>query len=131
MTASLTYIDASGFVKLCADERESDALDQFVKGRELASSALLRAEARRAVRHIGQETVEHAGVALGAVTLLDVTDEVLDRAGMLDPRIMRMLDAIHVATALSIADDVAVVVTYDKRMQHATRAVGLPVESPS
>ncbi|MGH9032463.1 MAG: type II toxin-antitoxin system VapC family toxin [Acidimicrobiia bacterium] len=131
MTAELTYIDASAFVKLFIDERESDALDQFVTGRELSSSALLRTEARRAVRHLGQETVEHAGAALAAVTLLDITDEVLDRAGMLDPRILRTLDAIHVATALSISDNVAVVVTYDKRMQHASGAVGLRVASPS
>ena len=127
----LTYVDASAFVKLFTDEPQSDPLDEYLTGRDLTSSALLRTEARRAVRHLGVGAVEHAATALGVVTLLDVSDEILDRAGMLDPRVLRSLDTVHVATAMSVADDLDALVTYDARMQHAARVVGLPVESPA
>jgi uncharacterized protein len=130
MTASL-YLDSSAFVKLFTAEPERSALVTFVRERELTSSALLRTEAPRGVRHLGADAIEQARTALATVTLIRVSDAILDRAGMLDPTILRSLDAIHVATALSVADDIDRVVTYDQRMQHASRTVGFAVESPA
>lgn len=131
MNSSAAYLDASAFVKLLVDEPESDALEAFLRGRSLTSSGLLRTEARRAVRHLGIDAVEHVGSALSAVMLIDAGDEILDRAGMLDPRIMRNLNAIHLATALDVGRDLAVIVTYDDRMQRGASLLDLPVESPS
>ena len=36
--------------------------------------------------------------------------------GRLEPRVLRTLDAIHLAAALAVGDDLDVVVTYDERM---------------
>jgi hypothetical protein len=51
-------------------------------------------------------------------------------AGVLAPGALRTLDAIHVATALAIGDDLAEIVTYDERMVEAARSLGLPTIAP-
>jgi predicted nucleic acid-binding protein len=40
------------------------------------------------------------------------------------------LDAIHLATALALRDDLQSVVTYDKRLATAVAGYGIPVASP-
>ena len=65
------------------------------------------------------------------MTLVALTDELLDAAALLDPVSIRSLDAIHLATARSLGADVGVVVTYDDRMADAARGLGLEVASPS
>lgn len=42
----------------------------------------------------------------------------------------RSLDAIHLATAASIAHELGALITYDQRMLNEGRAQGLPVLSP-
>jgi predicted nucleic acid-binding protein len=44
---------------------------------------------------------------------------------------LRTLDAIHLATALLVGDDLRTVVTYDARMIEAAHALGPAVQSPS
>lgn len=53
-----------------------------------------------------------------------------DRAGDLEPDALRSLDAIHLAAALSIGPDLAVLITYDERLRDAALAQGMLVESP-
>ena len=60
-----------------------------------------------------------------------IDDRILDTAGHLHPRVLRSLDAIHVATALAIGDDLDVVVTYDQRMIEAASLLGVPTATPS
>jgi hypothetical protein len=43
---------------------------------------------------------------------------------------LRSLDAIHLATALLIRDDVETVLTYDARLRDAAEAHGLPTAAP-
>ena len=43
---------------------------------------------------------------------------------------LRTLDAIHLATALALGDDLDAVVTYDERMVEAARLVGLASAMP-
>lgn len=43
---------------------------------------------------------------------------------------LRTLDAIHLAAALSLGDDLDVLVTYDRRMAEAAVELGIPVEAP-
>ncbi len=63
--------------------------------------------------------------------LVAVNDGILDAAGILAPRILRTLDAIHLATALAVGDDLASVITYDHRMAEGARLLGLPTASPA
>ena len=127
-----SYLDASAFVKLVVDEPESVAVYGFLERRpSIASSALTRAEAVRAVRHKGPDALLRVRETLLAIDLVPVDDEIVDAAALLDPRIARTLDAIHLATAIAMGDDLDVVVTYDKRMLEAAALLGLPTTSPT
>ncbi|MGW5232453.1 hypothetical protein ACWEQU_09170 [Streptomyces nodosus] len=52
-----------------------------------------------------------------------------DAAAVLVGR-LRTLDAIHVASALSLRDDLTALVTYDRRMLETARGEGLPAHAP-
>lgn len=126
------YLDSSAFVKLVVDEAESEALRAYLDqgtGRFIAST-LLRTEALRAVHHLGPDALELVRDGLRRVDLIGVDDRILDVAGSLEPSILRTLDAIHLATALFVGDDLDAIVTYDSRMIEATRSLGLKVASP-
>ena len=58
-------------------------------------------------------------------------DALLDAAGALDPGVLRSLDAIHLAAALTVAAQLEAVVTYDPRMAAAARLLGLRVSAPA
>jgi uncharacterized protein len=47
------------------------------------------------------------------------------------PNVLSTLDAIHVASAMSVRDDLTALVSYDKRMLAAAQDAGLPTASPS
>jgi predicted nucleic acid-binding protein len=49
----------------------------------------------------------------------------------LDPPGLRSVDAIHLASALAIRDELAALVTYDIRLAEAARAAGLTVLAPA
>ncbi len=126
------YLDSSAFVKLAVEGPETDALRGFLaeRGHRRVSSALLRTEALRAVRHLGSEALATVREGLRRVDLVAIDDRILDAAGRLEPGILRTLDAIHVATALAIGDDLETIVTYDERMVAAARLLGLSTSTP-
>ncbi len=47
---------------------------------------------------------------------VELTDEVLGRAASIRPRALRSIDAIHLASALSIRRELTAFVAYDKRL---------------
>lgn len=85
----------------------------------------------RAVRHLGATAVARARRHLERLDLIRIDDELLDSAGGLDPRILRSLDAIHLAAALIVTPRLDGVVTYDDRIASAALLLGLQVFSPS
>ena len=129
---SALYLDSSAFVKVVVEEAESAALRAFLaaSGARRVSSALLRAEALRAVRHLGPDALSIVRDGLRRVDLIGIDDRILDAAGILEPKVLRTLDAIHLATALAIGDDLDAVVTYDERMIAAARVMGLTTAIP-
>ena len=54
--------------------------------------------------------------------MLDITPAILDEAAMTESPLLRSLDAIHLATALSIRDAQLEVTTCDARFADALRA---------
>jgi predicted nucleic acid-binding protein len=124
------YLDTSAFIKLVRSEPESVALRRALAGRELLSSALLVVEARRAARRYGEIASRRARVGLSTITLLPLDRPVLDAAADLNPAELRSLDALHLATALSIGEDLAYFYCYDIRLADAARAVGIDVAQP-
>ena len=94
------------------------------------SSVLLRTEALRAVRHLGPDALATVREGLRRVDLIGIDDRTLDAAGTLEPQVLRTLDAIHLATAMAVGDDLESIVTYDERMVEAARLIGLSTVSP-
>lgn len=68
---------------------------------------------------------------LDGLALLPVDEQVLEAAAYLEPARLRSLDAIHVATAISLGEGLGAVYAYDERLQEAALAAGLRVESPA
>ena len=54
-----------------------------------------------------------------------------DRAVTLEPAGMRSLEALHLASALELGDDLEGVVTYDGRLAAAVAMTGYPVVAPA
>jgi len=129
---SAVYLDSSAFVKLAVEEPETRALRAFLAERDgrRVSSALLRTESLRAVRQLGGDVLSTIREGLRRVDLVAIDDRILDAAGTLEPRVLRTLDAIHLATALAVGDDLESVVTYDERMAEGARLLGLPTAAP-
>lgn len=63
--------------------------------------------------------------------MIEVDRTLFRQAGLLGPSTMRSLDAIHIATAMSLGPDLGVMITYDERMVAAAGLFGLPVALPS
>ena len=132
MSAEVAYLDASAVVKLLVREAETTALRRRLKDwPHRVSSALLRVELLRTVRRAGlPRLMEGARRHLARIDLIRLDDDLLERAAAIEPATGRSLDAIHLATALSLGSDLAAVVTYDARMSAAAQALGLPVIAP-
>lgn len=115
-------LEQSGHVELRQELAEWDGY---------VSSALLSVEAIRACARYGVEYGREASAWLEGVTLLPMDGSVLGEAALLEPPAVRSLDAIHLATALSVREDLGVFVTYDQRLADAARQAGLPVTQPA
>ncbi len=126
----LIYLDASAFVKLVVPEPETPSLSAALNGVvRVVASEILEVEVLRASRRAGADTHD-AQAQLAAVRLLPLTDEIRALAGELDPPSIRSLDAIHVASALSLRERLKGLFTYDERMSSAARDAGLNVYAP-
>lgn len=127
-----SYLDSSALLKLAVREPETASLEAHLASSEgLLTSQLAVLECRRAVRRASHARLLQAmDVVLDAVYLLDVTPAILEQAARLDPPLLRSLDAIHLATALSIGEPQLEVITYDTRFADAAHATGLTVVQP-
>jgi predicted nucleic acid-binding protein len=64
-------------------------------------------------------------------SLPKVDHVIVEQAAILAPRELRSLDAIHLASALSLNKDLTDFVAYDPRLCSAAAKAGLPVVSPT
>lgn len=128
----VTYLDSSAIVRLVVAESESAALRRYLRRRRpWVSSALARTEVTRALQPAGQAAVRRSAAVLARIDLIRVNDRVLDMAGRLLPVQLRLLDAVHLATAQLLGDDLARVVSYDERMAATAAAMGWTVAAPA
>ena len=124
------YLDTSAVVKLIVAESHSSALRTWVTGRTLVGSDLVRTETLRAARRHSPAALAQARLVLAALPALSLTPTVCDRAAELDPAVLRTLDALHLACALQLGDELEGVVTYDDRMALACATLGITVARP-
>lgn len=130
---SLYYADTSAVMKLLVDEDHTSAMAEFFDEYEdwdWASSSLLRIEVARALTRLRPELLPEARELLGLVSYIPINDDIVERAMIEPARGLRSLDAIHLAAARSVGDDLAALVSYDERLLTAATDAGLPVVSP-
>jgi uncharacterized protein len=131
--AELVYLDSSALVKLVVRERESDALRAWTALHPGAvTSAIAVTEVRRAVSRLSPRRglSDRARLVLDGVALLGVDQNILEKAASLGPKELRTLDAIHIASAVSLGADLLAFVTYDDRQLDAARKAGLALVQP-
>lgn len=126
------YLDTSAAVKLVVAEAHTAALAAWVADHEteLVSSDLLRTELLRATRRGAPHAMTRARAVLDAITLLTVPTSTFERAADLDPDLLRSLDALHLAAALELGDELRGIVTYDERLARAAELHGIAVLAP-
>jgi hypothetical protein len=127
---TLAYVDASALVKLVIAEADSlQMLHWYLEAERVITSRIGLIETERAVARRDHDP-ERLRAVLDRIDVFELDDDIGRRAGALVPASLRTLDAIHLATALTIRA-VDAFVTYDDRQAEAARAVGLPVVRPA
>ena len=126
------YLDTSAAVNLVVVEKGIAALRRWLATREqrIFSSDLLCAELLRATQRAAPEQMAQARAVLDSLILVTLSTAVCDRAAIFEPGLLRSLDALHLAAALEIGDELEAVVTYDRRMTEGSQALGIDVVAP-
>ncbi len=122
------YLDTSAIFKLTHDERESLALINYLDDgpTEVSTSVVGEVEV---LRHIRKRQLA-AEEAMTGFYLILLDEEVRKTAIEIGHATLRALDAIHIASALSIGDRQLHFVTYDDRQADSARLAGLTVVQP-
>ena len=131
---TLYYVDTSAALKLLVEETHSRAFAAFYDENRRASwisSALLRIEVVRTVARAMPAALPDARELLLAFDYVRIDDEIVDAAMNEPDRMLRSLDAIHLATARILGPDLAGLVTYDDRLRTAANDAGIAVVAPS
>ena len=130
---SLYYADTSAVIKLLVEETDSKAFAAFYDAHsdaEWVSSALLRIELTRAVARAMPALLPDARALLLAFSCIAIDDDIVEGAMNEPDRMLRSLDAIHLATARVLAPELDALVTYDGRILRAATDAGLVTVSP-
>jgi predicted nucleic acid-binding protein len=128
----LFYVDTSATAKLVLVESGSAAARRWFGERSdvICSSDLLRLELQRAALREAPDRMGQVRALLDSILLFRISTETYERAARLGPQRLRSLDALHVACALELGDELEGIVTYDERLGEAALANGIEVVSP-
>lgn len=136
--SAILYVDTSALLKLLVREAESTAIErELLTWKELATSVIAEVELPRAVARAREERADAVidgslvlqGV-LSSAAIVPLREGVVVAARTVKPVHVGALDAIHIASALSLGEQLAGVATYDKRMQNALELLGVRVIAP-
>lgn len=129
----MIYLDTSALVKLIFEEQESQALESWLDTHQRVAkvtSALSSVELLRICRKLDEATSAAAQQLLSGIDMLPMSESILETAAYLQPKELRSLDAIHLASALAVASEIQQFVAYDHRLLAAARGSGLPSLCP-
>ena len=132
----MIYLDTSALTKLLVAESETAELrtwlgERVSVGEHAATSAIGRVELMRVVVRYGEPgQVDRARYLLDGLDVLPLTERVITLAETIGPSALRPLDAIHLAAAAQIEQELSAFVTYDRRLLDGCRDVGFPTASP-
>ena len=129
----MIYLDTSALLKLVLAEDHSDSLRAYLqrhRSEQLVSSVLLTVETRRAVQREAPAELPRVDLMLARVGQIGLGHAVVESASRFPEPALRSLEAVHLATALLLGDEVSAFVAYDKRLLSAADAYGLPATAP-
>jgi predicted nucleic acid-binding protein len=127
------YLDSSALLKLLYEEPESAALAEWLSAHvasPMVSSELAKVEVLRACRRIKADPLPAARNLLAQLDLIPLTSDLVEDAADIGEANLRSLDAIHLASAVSIRSDLATFIAYDLRLGGAAVAAGLNLLRP-
>jgi uncharacterized protein len=129
---SAAYVDASALVKLFKAERETEAFREALAGWPVqVASELIRVEAVCTARRLGgADVLQRARATLDQLNLIPLTPEIIELATDTYTPPLRAMDAIHLATALTMREDVGAMFVYDSDLRAAARAHHLNALAP-
>lgn len=128
---AVVYLDTSALGRILLGEPDAPAiLRELGAFDERVASRLLRVELRRLALREG--VLPDADQLLLGVALLPLSEAVLTAAETIAPSTVATLDAIHLATALRLADAgrLSAVMTYDSRLADGALQHGMTVLAP-
>lgn len=128
----MIYLDTSALAELIARETETAALGQWLQQRtaqQWVTSIIGRVELLRVARRLAIAT-NGARLLLAGLDTIPIADHVADVAQAVDSATLRTLDAIHLASALSVRDELTAFCCYDQRLLDAAKDAGLPIHAP-
>ena len=124
------YLDSSAILKIIFDEKERPELLRLLTSQS-TSSRLSRVEVRRTVARLAPRNVSEVNHELEKINFLPISNAILLAAENFSSDItLRALDAIHVATVMSLEGSIEGLITYDKQMVTNAQLLGIKVISP-
>lgn len=126
------YLDTSVLGRVLLDEPDTPAIRRELGRFERhISSGLLRLELHRL--GLRENMLPEVADLLSGNVLIPLDQEILTTAETISPPTVATLDAIHLATAVSLshADKLDALMTYDKRLAIGAREHGIEVLAPS
>ena len=124
------YLDSSAILKTIFDEKERPELLRLLTSQS-TSSRLSRVEVRRTVARLAPANVSEVNHELEKIYFLPISNAILLAAENFSSDItLRALDAIHVATVMSLEGSIEGLITYDKQMVTNAQLLGIKVISP-
>ena len=130
----MIYLDSSALLKLLFEESESAALALWISEQAdtpMVSSELAKVEVVRATRRLDADVVPAARALVSQLDLIPLSGALIEEAADAGEPVLRTLDAIHLASALSIRIELTAFVAYDNRLLAAAEAAGIEPIRPS
>jgi uncharacterized protein len=127
------YLDSSALLKLVRAEAETEALRTWLtvhQEQPVVTSEVGRVEVLCAARRVGPQVHAEARVLLNDLDLVPLGRAVQDLASDIGDPLLRTLDALHLASAVLLAEHLTAFVAYDRRLAGAAQAEGLVVAAP-
>jgi predicted nucleic acid-binding protein len=127
------YLDSSALMKLVRHEDETAALGGWLAShpdQPVVTSELGRVEVLRAARRAGDQALVEARAVLGDLDLVPLGRAAQEIACDVGGPLVRTLDALHLASALLLGEELTAFVAYDHRLADAALAAGLLVTAP-
>ncbi|MGH8918451.1 MAG: PIN domain-containing protein [Actinomycetes bacterium] len=129
----MIYLDSSALMKLVRAEAETPALREWLSVRPdqpVVTSELGRVEVLRAARRVGGRVLTEARAIVGDLDLVVLDRAVQDLACDIGDPPLRTLDALHLASALLLGEELTAFIAYDHRLAGAAYAAGLTITTP-